>query len=130
MWQDTLEKNPRNRVKFLSYDPVDFMNKLNAWSESYIPVKDRPIPDVDPSELLALKMPVTILRSSEFDYHHPQFITDAVHALIPGSELREPPWGPYEWRERALSSPKSVSSTNLLVNWPALAPMLLEWAAD
>ncbi len=38
------------------------------------------------------------------DFHHPRETTEAVHELIPGSRMAEPPSGDREWLERLAAS--------------------------
>ncbi len=78
-----------------------------------------------PADLRALEMPVMILRSGLSDFHHPRETTEAVHALIPGSQIAEPPWGDREWLERLAAS---AASGGPFVRWPLLAPQILEFS--
>ena len=56
-----------------------------------------PVPDQMPSDLEALAIPVLILPSSASDPSHPRATSEAVHALIPGARIAEPPWGEREF---------------------------------
>ena len=53
--------------------------------------------------------------------------SENLHAVIPGSELVEPPWGDNEWNERGAAARDGTGA--LFERWPLLAPQLLEFAA-
>jgi pimeloyl-ACP methyl ester carboxylesterase len=126
VWRDSLTRNARNRDILMRQDPEAFLRKMDSWAESFVPRKDTPIPDVEPAELRALKLPVTILRSAASDRNHPREISDAVHALIPGSQLLDLPWDDAEW-QRQLDSALSTG-TSVCSKWPDLAPQIVAWA--
>ena len=126
-WKEQLTRNPRNRDRLLSQDVTTFIAAMKAWAWSFFPKEGCPVPDMLPSDLRALKMPVMILRSGLSDFHHPRETTEAVHALIPGSKMAEPPWGDREWLERLAAS---VEAGGPFVRWPLLAPQILEFSAQ
>lgn len=125
-WQEPLNRNPANRDRLLGLDPAAFIATMQAWAEAYFPVPDAPIPCVSPADLASIKAPVMLLRSGQSDMHHSRATSEAVAALIPGSQLAEPPWGDREWVERLAASLKGEAG--LFSRWPLLAPMILEFA--
>jgi len=62
-WKEQLARNPRNRERMLRQDATTFIDTMKCWAWSFFPKEDCPIPDMLPSDLRALKMPVMILRS-------------------------------------------------------------------
>jgi pimeloyl-ACP methyl ester carboxylesterase len=124
-WKEQLARNPRNRERMLRQDVTAFIDTMKSWAWSFFPKEDCPVPDMLPSDLRALRLPVMILRSGRSDFHHPRETTEAVHALITGSQLAEPPWGDREWLERLAASAQGEGA---FVRWPLLAPQILEFA--
>jgi pimeloyl-ACP methyl ester carboxylesterase len=121
-WKEQLTRNPANRERILRQDPAVFIETMKRWAEGFFPKESSPVPDMVPSQLRALKMPTLILRSGLSDIHHPRETTEAVHALIPGSQMAEPPWGDREWLQ-CMTAPEGP-----FIRWPLLAPQILEFA--
>ena len=69
-----------------------------------------------------MKQPTLVVRSGHSDPHHPRYTTEQVHALIPGSQMVEPPWGDREWLERMADG-----ANGLFRNWGKLAPQFVEF---
>jgi pimeloyl-ACP methyl ester carboxylesterase len=124
-WQEQLTRNSGNREKLLRQDVSAFIETMKRWASAFFPKDDSPVPGLVPAELAALKMPVMILRSGESDFHHPRETSEAVHAMIPASQLAEPPWGDREWIERLQAAARGEG---LFARWPMLAPQILEFA--
>jgi hypothetical protein len=78
------------------------------------------------AECRALAVPTLIFRSGASDPHHPRVTTEQLHALVPGSELVEPPWPDDEWNRRSQAAQAGEGA--LFERWPLLAPQLLAWA--
>jgi pimeloyl-ACP methyl ester carboxylesterase len=116
---------PGNRERMLRQDVTAFIHSMKTWAGSFFPKEDCPVPDMLPSDLRALRLPVMILRSGLSDFHHPRETSEAVHALIPGSQMVEPPWGDREWLERLAAS---AGGGGPFVRWPLLAPQILEFS--
>jgi hypothetical protein len=51
--------------------------------------------------------------------------SEGVHALIPGSQIAEPPWGDREWLDRLRAQ---AAGEGLFARWPLLAPQILAFA--
>jgi pimeloyl-ACP methyl ester carboxylesterase len=124
-WKEQLTRNPSNRERLLSQDVTAFIETMKAWAWSFFPRENCPVPDMLPSDLRALKLPVMILRSGRSDFHHPRETTEAVQALIPGARMAEPPWGDREWLERLAAA---AQGEGLFARWPLLAPQILEFS--
>lgn len=122
-WQEQVTRNPGNRARILVQDPEKFVATMQHWADSFIPKSDAPVPGVDPGELAALKMPVVVLRSGKSDVHHPRVTSEALAGMIPGSQLKEPPWPDNEWNEGGKRADNSRFRS-----WPQLAPQIIELA--
>lgn len=127
-WKETMEKNPEAKAKLLAMDPKGFIKLMQSWASVYVPRADTPVPGMEPADFASLKMPVLVFRSGESDLSHTRETSEWVHRLIPGSELREPPWPDDEWNRRGVDW-KSGAAGGLFVNWPALAPDILKFIA-
>ena len=82
-----------------------FIQTMKTWSRSIRSGCGLPGPRYDRGAIGTLKMPTLILRSGESDFHHPRVTSEAVHSLIPGSHIAEPPWG-----DRRMAGPPASTS--------------------
>lgn len=123
-WKEQLTRNPRNRDIMLGQDVAAFVETMKRWAQGYFPKDNSPVPGLMPSELAMLKMPVMILRSGESDFHHPRETSETLHAMIPGSQFDEPPWGDREWIERLQAAERGEG---LFTRWPLLAAQILDF---
>ncbi|WP_310531976.1 alpha/beta hydrolase [Novosphingobium sp.] len=121
-WQEPLTRWPANRDRILAQDRDAFVATMRRWADAYFPT-DAPIPCVTRAELVALNLPVTVLRGGASDLHHPRETSEAVAALIPGGVLSEPPWGDREWLERLDAS--MAGRGGLFESLPKLVPSIL-----
>jgi pimeloyl-ACP methyl ester carboxylesterase len=126
-WAEVLERNPSNRQRFLELDPRAFIETLERWMLVYCPDPDSPVPGLSAEQCAKLSAPTLIFRSGASDPHHTRATSENLHALIPGSQLVEPPWGDNEWNERGVAAREGTGA--LFEHWPRLAPQLLEFAA-
>lgn len=119
---EPMERNPANRERVLAQDLDTFCKTMQRWGGSFLPEAGSPVPGLLPDDFSQLKMPVLIFRSGQSDPHHPRYTTEQVHALIPGSQMVEPPWGDREWLDR-MADPEN----GLFCSWGQLAPQLAEF---
>lgn len=124
-FKESLTRNPGNRDRLLEQDTSTFIQTMKTWAEAFVPAADSPVPGTSAAQLRALKTPTMILRSGESDFHHPRVTSEGVHALIPGSQIAEPPWGDREWLERLQAQ---AAGEGLFARWPLLAPQILAFA--
>jgi pimeloyl-ACP methyl ester carboxylesterase len=124
-WKSFVTRDPRNRQYLLNWDPIAFRDKMTDWARSFIPDESTPVPNLDLSQLRAMKMPVMVLRGGKSDPHHPRETSEAVASAIPGATLAEPPWGDKEWLERLDAQTRGEG---LFAHWPLLAPQILQFA--
>ncbi|HMK85382.1 MAG TPA: alpha/beta hydrolase [Steroidobacteraceae bacterium] len=126
-WAEPLARNPGNRARLLAQDVDAFIQTMKVWADAFFPAADSPVPGTRAAQLRALAMPVMVLRSGASDFHHPRETSEALHALIPGSRIAEPPWGDREWLDRLA---KQAAGEGLFARWPLLAPQILAFAGD
>jgi len=122
---ERIENHPRLAEQLLSLDPDVLIPQLTTWLEAYIPAPENPLPGVHRDAIAAIKAPTLIFRNGDGDIYHPVETSLAVHSLITGSELVEPPWPRDSWlrtKERVASG-----QGNLFDDWALLAPQILDW---
>jgi pimeloyl-ACP methyl ester carboxylesterase len=124
-FKESLTRNPGNRDRLLNQDTSTFIQTMKTWAEAFVPAADSPVPGTSAAQLRALTVPTMILRSGESDFHHPRVTSEGVHALIPGSQIAEPPWGDREWLDRLQAQ---AAGEGLFARWPLLAPQILAFA--
>jgi pimeloyl-ACP methyl ester carboxylesterase len=127
-WAEVLDRNPRNRGRFLALDPAAFIETMERWMLAYGPRPGVTVPGLADEELRALQTPTLVFRSGASDPHHTRATSEALHRLIGRSRLVEPPWGDREWIDRGRAAREGSGA--LFDHWPRLAPQLLEFAAD
>jgi hypothetical protein len=125
-WAEVLERNPRNRARFLALDPQQFIETLERWMLVYCPEPNATVPGVSDDDLAQFAAPTLIFRSGRSDPHHTRATSERLHELIPGSVLVEPPWPDDEWKQRGVAARSGTGQ--LFEHWPLLAPQLLQFA--
>jgi pimeloyl-ACP methyl ester carboxylesterase len=124
-WAEVLERNPRNRERFLALDAREFIATLEHWMLAYCPDPASPVPGLSNSQCARVAVPTLIFRSGQSDPHHTRATSERVHELIPGSRLAEPPWGDEEWKQRGEAA--RAGTGHLFERWPLLTPQLVEF---
>jgi pimeloyl-ACP methyl ester carboxylesterase len=125
-WQEQLSRNPGNRARMLAQDPKAFIDTMQNWCAAFFPIPGSPVPGMTAADLTRLgTKPVMILRSGSTDLYHTRETGEALHRMIPGSHIAEPPWGENEWPDRMAAAAKGES---LFAHWPMLAPQILAFA--
>jgi pimeloyl-ACP methyl ester carboxylesterase len=125
-WAEVLERNPVNRAKVLAQDPRTFIETLEQWMLAYCPRPDELVPGLPDADARAMPLPALVFRSGASDPHHTRETSERLAELLPGAQLREPPWGDREWNDRVEAA---ASGVGIFSRWPLLAPPLTEWAA-
>jgi len=123
-WKEQVTRNPGNRERFLAWDPEEFVAVMQRWADSFNPKSDAPVPGLDPDQLAAIKCPVVVLRSGKSDIHHPRETSEALASMIPGAQLKEPPWGDTEWNDGF----REPDNSRRFHSFEKLAPMVIEFA--
>ncbi len=123
-WAEVLERNPRNRTRFLDLEPRAFIATLERWMLAYCPDPNATVPGISDTQCAQLAVPTLVFRSGTSDPHHTRATSERLHELIAGSQLVEPPWGDDEWKQRGEAARNGTG--HLFERWPLLAPQLLE----
>lgn len=125
VWAEQIERNPRTREVLLSLGVEGFVKAMERWAPFYLGAKDTPVVGMGEAEFSKMKMPILIYNNSSSDLSHTRETTEWLHRLLPGSELREPPWPDDEWNVRSAYGIKHGAGH--FAGWPLLAPELLEF---
>ena len=96
---------------------------------AYCPCGDEMIPGLPDADALALDIPALVFRSGASDYNHTRATSENLAKLLPDARLVEPPWGDSEWNHRSSARPGGRGE-GLFAGWPALAPVLHDWATE
>jgi pimeloyl-ACP methyl ester carboxylesterase len=121
-WAGQFAANPAAKQAMLDVDRDKFIAIMQRWAAAYAPSDISPVPGMKPVDFARLTMPVLVLRSAKSDLSHTRATSEWVHGLIPRSTFIDPPWGDNEWNERSATPEKG-----LFVNWPKLAPLILNF---
>jgi hypothetical protein len=110
----------------LAEDPKAFIDTMQNWCAAFFPIPGSPVPGMTTADLARLgARPVMILRSGPTDLYHTRETGEAVHRMIPGSHIAEPPWGENDWQDRMTAA---ANGESLFAHWPMLAPQILAFA--
>lgn len=123
IWQEQLQRNPKNRAILLGQDVGEFIATMERWAAGFIPTPGSPVPGMTAEDFARLTMPVMIFRGCATDIYHPESITAWVHKLIPHSRYVDPPWSGDIFAQRM------AEGRGLFIDWPDLAPAVLEFTA-
>ena len=125
VWAEQVERNPKNREKFLAMNPKDFIEIMQRWAGTYLPSNASPVPDLSPDDFTKLSMPALILRNGRGDMHHTRETTEWLHKLMPHSRLIDAPWPDNEWNNRLQAA--NEGGPGMFIGWPAVAPIMLDF---
>jgi len=128
-WAEVIERNPANRELFLRQDRAEFVATMERWMGAYCPCGDELVPGLADADARRLDLPALVFRSGASDYNHTRVTSENLAKLLPNARLVEPPWGDTEWNDRSSARP-GASGEGLFVGWPALAPVLQDWADE
>ena len=96
---------------------------------AYCPCGDELVPGLPDADAQALDIPALVFRSGASDFNHTRATSENLAKLLPNARLVEPPWGDTEWNDRSSARPGGRGE-GLFAGWPALAPVLQDWAAE
>jgi pimeloyl-ACP methyl ester carboxylesterase len=126
-WDEVVQRNPRNRERFLGLDPGEFKAVMEGWMHAYCACGDPLVPGLTDEQVAGFTLPTLVFRSGKSDMHHTRETSERIAARLPSAQLVEPPWGDREWLERGASAREGGS---LFERWPLLVPQLVEWSAQ
>jgi pimeloyl-ACP methyl ester carboxylesterase len=128
-WAEVVERNPRNRQRFLDQDRAEFIETMERWMHAYCPRPGEHVPGLPDELARTISVPALVFRSGESDAFHTRATSEVLAELMPNARLVEPPWPDREWvdGQRRLAAGEQAG---LFSNWPLLVPQLLEWADE
>ncbi|HEX4864745.1 MAG TPA: alpha/beta hydrolase [Acidimicrobiales bacterium] len=124
-WKEVIERNSRNRERFLALDRGEFKRVMERWMHAYCACGDPLVPGLSDEEAAGMTLPVLVFRSGQSDMHHTRETSERLAAHLPNARLVDPAWGDTEWVERQAGT---QSGRTLFERWPLLVPQLIEWA--
>ena len=125
-WVEVLERNPHNRRRFLDQNPQEFVATMERWMGAYCACGDELIPGLPDADARKVSLPTLVFRSGKSDVHHTRATSESLAALLPNTQLVEPPWGDREWIERGQA--RLAGDGSLFSRWNLLTPQLTAWA--
>jgi pimeloyl-ACP methyl ester carboxylesterase len=128
-WAEVTERNPVNRQLFLRQDRAEFVTTMERWMAAYCPCGDELVPGLPDADARRLDIPALVFRSGASDFNHTRATSENLAKLLPNARLVEPPWGDTEWNDRSAAR-LGGSGEGLFLGWPALAPVLQDWADE
>ena len=111
-WAEVLERNPRNRDRFLALDPREFIATLERWMLAYCPDPTATVPGLSDAECASSRVPTLVFRSGASDPHHTRATSERLAELIPAPALVEPPWPDDEWNQRGRAARKAPARSS------------------
>ena len=121
IWAEVVERNPRNRQRFLDQDVDRFVATWERWALAYCPKETELTPGLSVAAAAAITTPVLVFRSGALDINHPAATADDLARAIPTAALVELPWGDREWIDRQ-------EQRDWFSRWHELVPQLQAWA--
>jgi pimeloyl-ACP methyl ester carboxylesterase len=124
-WAEVLERNERNRDRFLALDPQEFIRTLERWMLAYVPDPTSPVPGISDDECAQVTVSTLVFRSGASDPHHTRGTSEHLADVLPNAKIVEPPWPDHEWNQRRAAVADGTGA-GLFERWPLLVPQLLE----
>ena len=90
-----IKDNPASGQRLLQMDPQAFCDSMSRWQESYI--RPTPVTELTEEQLSSIRCPLMIFEGNTPDEVHHRSAAEALHRLVPHSELRPSAWTHEEW---------------------------------
>jgi hypothetical protein len=119
---ERIAANEGNRDRILSFDVDEFVQVMMAWNSFFDYHADMPIAGATEAQISTIMAPTLIFEGN--DERHTKEASDALHRLIPTSELTECPWRRQDWTDRR------SSEEFFEVFYPRLAPRILDFVTS
>ena len=87
--------NPSNREVLMSMDTQAFLSAMRRWQDSYY--APNPVSELTEEQLKTIKCPLVIFEGNSPDEVHHRSAAEALHRLVPHSEMRPSAWTADEW---------------------------------
>jgi pimeloyl-ACP methyl ester carboxylesterase len=128
-WAEVIERNPRNRQRFLDQERQKFVETMERWMLAYCPTAGQHVPGLPDELARTIRVPSLVFRSGVSDAYHTRATSEAIAELVPDARLVEPPWPDTEWHDGNVRRRRGEQK-GPFERWPLLAPQLLDWAED
>jgi pimeloyl-ACP methyl ester carboxylesterase len=90
-----IQDNPSNRERLLGMDVQEFCAVMRRWAAAF--AAPNPVSDLTEEQLKTITCPVVLFAGNTPDEVHHASAAEAVHRLVPHSELRPSAWTHEEW---------------------------------
>jgi pimeloyl-ACP methyl ester carboxylesterase len=127
-WAEVIERNPRNRDRFLAQDRQQFIRTMERWAHAYCACGDPLVAGLTNHEAASISIPILVFRSGESDYYHTRATSERLVANLPSARLVEPAWGDREFLDRLEAHRERGES--VWANWKLLVPQLVDWTEE
>ncbi|BBW99578.1 alpha/beta hydrolase [Mycolicibacterium moriokaense] len=125
-WAEVIERNPRNRDRFLAQDKQTFIETMERWAHAYCACGNPLVAGLTDEEAAAISLPVLVFRSGKSDYYHTRATSERLAANLQNAEIIDPVWGDREFLDRFEDS--RDNGVSVWKNWKQLAPQIVDWA--
>lgn len=127
-WAEVIERNPRNRERFLAQDKRTFIETMERWAHAYCACGDPLVAGLTDEEAAAITLPVLVFRSGESDYYHTRATSERLAANLKNAHIIDPVWGDREFLDRFEDS--RDNGVSVWTNWKQLAPQIVDWVDE
>lgn len=127
-WAEVIERNPRNRERFLAQDKKTFIETMERWAHAYCACGDPLVAGLSDEEAAAITLPVLVFRSGESDYYHTRATSERLAANLKNAHIIDPVWGDREFLDRFEDS--RDNGVSVWTNWKQLAPQIVDWVDE
>ena len=118
---ERIAANPSNRERLLAMDPGEFARVMKRWNASFYYREETPVIGATEEQLRAIRAPTVLFEGN--DDIHPEESSDALHRLLPHSELAPSPWS----REDFMAIFTRRTSGSVMDLYPRLAGAILDF---
>ena len=90
-----IKDNPDSGQRLLDMDPQQFCDAMGRWQQAY--VVPAPVTELTEEQLASIRCPLMIFEGNTPDEVHHRSAAEALHRLVPHSELYPSAWTHEEW---------------------------------
>jgi pimeloyl-ACP methyl ester carboxylesterase len=118
---ERIRENAGNEARLLGMDVMTFVDVMIEWNASFYWRPDMPVIGATEEELRAIRCPTLVFAGN--DLFHPAAPAEALHRLVPASELAPLPWSGEEWTTRY----HRTTSASVVDLYPRLVSRIFEF---
>jgi pimeloyl-ACP methyl ester carboxylesterase len=127
-WAEVIERNPRNRERFLAQDKQTFIETMERWAHAYCACGDPLVAGLSDEEAAAITLPILVFRSGKSDYYHTRATSERLAANLQNAHIVDPVWGDREFLDRLEANREH--GTSVWTNWKQLAPQIVDFSEE